>query len=152
MKVEKFDFRRLYAAWDDALIGKRCLISDSLDDIFDYVENGTDCCNEPETVEKHDEQYAAFRSVRDGNSYRYAYVLDEDFVEKPLAEVRWFREDVGVALDKCITDRAVTDDDIVAVINDVDWEALEGVMIEHGWVVIDTAVAEYLRGIEDAKN
>lgn len=87
MRVDEFDFSRLFDSWDDALIGRKCLISDSLDDIFDYVENGNSwCCNEPETVEERDERYAAFRSVHDGNSYRYAYVLDEDFVGKEAGE------------------------------------------------------------------
>lgn len=146
MRVEKFDFRRLYDAWDDALIGRKCLISDSLDDIFDYMDNGMDwCCNEPEIVEKHDERYADFRSVHNGNSYRYAYVLDEDFVEEPLAEVRWFREDIRNSI-ACNLARVVTKSDIRQVIDNVNWRRVEDVMIEHGWDVIDTAVAEYIRG------
>jgi len=150
MKVAKFDFNRLYEAWDDSLVGKKCIISDSIDDIFDAVENGKDwCCFEPETVEQRDERYAAFRSIYDGNSYRYAYVLDEDFIDELLARVEWTRADVRASLYKRITDRDVTDDDIDAVIDDIDWEQVEDTMISNGWIFVDTASDEYVRGFEE---
>lgn len=148
MELVHFDFRRLCDDYDTALIGKRVILSNTIDDLLYAVEDGI---YESEVLAKMSKDTAPFWSENNEEYFWYAYVLDEDFVEKPLAEVRWFREDVLNSLARN-TDRAVTDDDIVAVINDVDWEALEGVMIEHGWVVIDTAVAEYLRGIEDAKN
>lgn len=147
MKVEKFDFRRLQGTWDDLLVGRRVILDNTIDDILDAVENGID---KGEILTKGQTDDAPFWSEENGEWFWYAYVLDEDFVEEPLAEVRWFREDVGVALDKRVTGRDVTDDDIDAVIDGTDWEALEGVMIEHGWVVVDTAVDEYLRGQENA--
>ena len=146
MKVEKFDFKRLCDEADTALVGKRVIFGDTIDDLFYTVEDGD---YKGEVLMKMSNDNAPFWSEENGEWFWYAYVLDEDFVEEPLAEVRWFREDLRNSLERN-TDRDVTDDDIDAVIDDIDWEALEGVMIEHGWVVIDTAVAEYIRGSENA--
>ena len=143
MKTEKFDFRRLCDEYDTSLIGKRVIFGNTIDDLFYTVEDGI---YKSEVLTKVCADDAPFWSEENGEWFWYAYVLDEDFAEEPIAEVRWFREDLRNSLARS-TDRAITDADIDAVIDDIDWEALEGVMIEHGWVVIDTAVAEYLRGL-----
>ena len=38
MKI--FDLGRLYTDWDSTLYGRECLLSDSVDDIIECVENG----------------------------------------------------------------------------------------------------------------
>lgn len=152
MDIKHFDFRRLYDAWDDALVGKRCIMADHIEEILEAVENGID---ESEVISsssrgRSTEGFLPFWSEEQEDYFCYAYVLDEDFVEepeKPLVEVQWFRADVHNSLARS-AGRVITDDDVDSVIDDIDWKALEGVMIEHGWVAIDTAVAEYLRGLE----
>ena len=150
MKVEKFDFRRLYATWDDSLVGKRCIVADTIEEILEAVENGID---ESEVISSRGcstEEHLPFWSEKAGDYFCYAYVLDEDFVEEeeePLAVARWFRADVEAVLDKKLEDGEITsvsDSDVDAVIDCVAWSAMEGAMIERGWDFIDMAVDEYV--------
>lgn len=86
MKVEKFDFRRLYDAWDDSLVGKRCITADHIEEILEAVENGID---ESEVMSSRGcsaEGFLPFWSEVQKDYFCYAYVLDEDFVEEPEPE------------------------------------------------------------------
>lgn len=148
MDIKHFDFRRLYDAWDDALVGKRCIIADHIEEILEAVENGTDESEVMPSRGPSTEGYLPFWSEEQEDYFCYAYVLDEDFVkepEKPLAQVRWFREDVRSSI-ACSLAREVTESDISQVIDNVDWRRVEDVMIEYGWDIIDTAVRNYIDG------
>jgi len=147
MKVEKFDFRRLRNVYDPALVGKRVIFGNTLDDLFYKVEYGN---YKGEVLTKvRDDADAPFWSEENGEYFWYVYVLDEGFVDEPdppLLKVEWLRGDVVNSLARRI-DREITDDDVDAVIDDIDWKGLECSMIEHGWVFIDTASDEYAGGL-----
>lgn len=86
MRVEKFDFRRLFDEWDDSLVGKRCIMSDSIDEIFDAVEENLD---QGEIVEHGKEtDNFPFYSNKEEVCFYYAYVLDDDFVGSDLHMVQ----------------------------------------------------------------
>ena len=147
MKAEKFDFRRLCDEYDPALVGKRVIFGNTLDDLFYVIE---DCSYKGEVLTKVCDEDAPFWSEESGEHFWLAYVLDEDFVnepEEPLAEVRWFREDVHNSLAR-IAGRDIADDDVDAVIDGIDWKALESAMIERGWDFIDIEADEYLRRLK----
>lgn len=131
--------------WSDSLVGKRVILDNTIDDILYAVENGID---KGEILAKgQTDGDAPFWSEENGEWFWYAYVLDEDFVEEPLAKVRWFREDVRNSLARSMG-REVTDADVDAVIDAVDWKALESAMVERGWDFIDMAADEYARRMQ----
>ena len=85
MKVEKFDFRRLYGTWDDSLVGKRVILDNTIDDVLEEVEHDLD---KGEILTKGQTDGAPFWSEENGEWYWYAYVLDEDFVGSDLRMVQ----------------------------------------------------------------
>lgn len=57
-----------------------------------------------------------------------------------LAEVKWTKEDVKQSFIKNYG-REPTEEELYKCINEVQWGLIQDVMIENGWAIIDTAVA-----------
>lgn len=85
MELVHFDFRRLCDDYDTALIGKRVILGNTIDELFYAVEDGT---YESEVLMKMSKDTAPFWSDEHEDYFWYAYVLDEDFVGSDLHMVQ----------------------------------------------------------------
>lgn len=124
MNVRKFfDLLRVYPDWDKDITIENTETK-TLEDIADIV------CDE-----------------RNGNLIIVKKEQDTaaETTEKPeepevLAEVKWTKEDIKQSFIKCYG-REPTEDELYKCIDEVQWGLIQDVMIEDGWTIIDTAVA-----------
>ena len=61
--------------------------------------------------------------------------------DEVLCTVKWVVDDVKVSFERCFG-RYPTEDELADCLSKIDWGRVQDVMIETGWDVIDTAIAD----------